>query len=94
VHTAHVLYKKTASEEFSGDYEESEPTLFKGSNLGEGRIAGFTASAGGLFGGKLRGIRVTLLTNDRRVTVLCSCPEKEFEKLKPTFLAVCRSVTR
>jgi hypothetical protein len=36
---------------------------------------------------------VTLLTNNRRVTVLWHCPEAEFETLKPTFLAVCRSVS-
>jgi predicted DNA-binding WGR domain protein len=93
VHGAHTRYKKTASEEFS-DYKESEPTLFKGSALGEGRVSTFTASGGGLFGSKLRGYRVTLLTNDRRVTLLCSCPDGEFEKLKPTLLAVCRSVAR
>ncbi len=48
----------------------------------------------GLFGSKLRGYHVTLLTRDRRVTILCHCPEKEFAKLKPTFLAVCRSLSR
>jgi hypothetical protein len=93
VHTAHALYEKVASDEFS-DYKESKPTLFKGSKLGEGRVSLFTASGGGLFGSKLRGYRVTLLTNDRRVSVLCSCSEKEFAKVKPTFLAVCRSVAR
>ena len=93
VHNAHVLGEKTAKEEFS-DYAESEPTLFKGSSMGEGRMASFNASAGGLFGGKLRGFRVTLLTNNRRITILCSCPEGEFEKFKPTFLAVCRSLSR
>lgn len=93
VHTAHTLYKKKAAEEFS-DYNESEPTLFKGSPLGEGRIAAFTASSGGFLGSRLRGYRVTLLTNNRRLTLLCSCPEKDFEKLKPTFLAVCRSASR
>jgi hypothetical protein len=93
VHTAHTLYKKTVSKEYD-DYNESNPTLFKGSQLGEGRISAFTASGGGLFGSKLRGYRATLLTNDRRVTVLCHCPEGDFEKLKPTFLAVCRSLSR
>jgi hypothetical protein len=93
VHNAHVMYKKTASEQYS-DYKESAPTLFKGSPLGEGRIASFSASGGGLFGSKLRGYRVTLLTNDRRVSILCESPVGEFEKLKPTFLAVCRSVSR
>jgi predicted flap endonuclease-1-like 5' DNA nuclease len=93
VHNAHVLYQKTISEEFS-DYKESKPTLFKGSRLGEGRLATFTASTGGIFGSKVRGYRVTHLTNDRRVTVLCQAPEGEFAKLKPTFLAVCRSLSR
>lgn len=93
VHRAHERYKKTASEEYS-DYKESEPAPFPGSQLGEGRISAFTASAGGLFGSRLRGYRVTLLTNDRRISLLCHCPEADFNKLKPTFLAVCRSVAR
>jgi hypothetical protein len=93
VHRAHDLYKRTVEKEYT-DYKESEPTLFEGSALGEGRIAAFTASEGGLFGSKLRGIRVTLLTNDRRVTLLCQSPPGEFAKYKPTFMAVCRSVGR
>ncbi len=92
VHKAHVHHKKAVSNDYS-NYSESDPTLFKGA-LGEGRIAAFTASGGGLFGGKIRGYRVTFLTRDRRVTVLCECPGVEFEKLKPTFLAICRSVSR
>jgi hypothetical protein len=92
VHRAHELYKKTVAEQYS-DYQESAPTVFKGAAMGEGRVASFTASAGGLFGGKLRGYRVTLLTNNRRITILCEAPEKEFEALRPTFLAVCRSLS-
>jgi hypothetical protein len=93
VHRAHELYKKTASESFN-DYSESDPAVFKGSKLGEGRIAQFTATEGGLFKSKVRGLRVTLLTNDRRITILCHCPDKEFAKHKPMFLAVCRSLSR
>jgi predicted DNA-binding WGR domain protein len=93
VHGAHERYKRTGSELYS-DYLESEPTVFKGSALGEGRIATFTASSGGVFGSKLRGFRVTLLTNDRRISILCEAPPKEFEKLKSTFLATCRSLSR
>ena len=92
VHRAHELYKRTASEEYS-DYKEGKPALFKGSQLGEGRIAAFTAS-GGFLGGKIRGYRVTLLTNNRRISVLCECPSGDFAKMKPTFLAVCRSIGR
>jgi hypothetical protein len=93
VHVAHELYKKTASEEFT-DYSEGKPAVFKGAKLGEGRFSLFTAAGSGLFGSKLRGYHVTLLTNDRRVTILCYCPEKEFAQFKPTFLAVARSVSR
>ena len=73
---------------------EGKPAVFKGSSIGEGRISVFTASGGGLFGSKLRGYHVTLLTKDRRVSILCHCPEKEFAQFKPTFLAVCRSLAR
>lgn len=93
VHRAHELYKKTVSEEYS-DFNESAPTLFKGPSTGEGRIATFTAAGGGLFGSKLQGYRVTYLTNDRRITVLCDAPGKQFAQLKPTFLAVSRSISR
>jgi hypothetical protein len=93
VHRAHEHYKKAASEEFS-DYKESTPGVFKDSGMVEGRISTFSASSGGLFGSKLRGYHVTLLSRDRRVTILCHCPEKEFPKYKATFQAVCRSFTR
>jgi hypothetical protein len=94
VHIAHEEYTRTAGQELN-DFSESKPALFKGSQLGEGRISLFTASEGGLLGSsKLRGYHVTLLTKDRRVTVLCQCPEKDLAKWKPTFLAVCRSLAR
>jgi hypothetical protein len=93
VHRAHEHHLKAVASGYS-DYKESDPTLFKGAGLGEGRIAVYNATESGLLGGKLRGYRVTLLTNDRRITLLCECPPGEFEKFKPTFLAVCRSVAR
>jgi hypothetical protein len=93
VHRAHEFYKKQVAEQFS-DYVETKPALFKGADLGEGRLSMFTASTGGLFGSKLRGYHVTLLTRDRRVSIICQCPEKDFPKLKATFLAICRSLGR
>lgn len=93
VHGAHLRYKKDAAELMS-NYEESPPATFKGSTLGEGRISTFTASGDGMFGGKVRGIRVTLMTNDRRVAILCDAPTKTFDAVLPTFLAVCRSLGR
>jgi hypothetical protein len=94
VHIAHEEYTRTISQELT-EYNESKPAVFKGSQLGEGRISVFTVSEGGLVSStRLRGYHVTLLTKDRRVSILCKCPEKEFPKLKPTFLAVCRSLSR
>lgn len=93
VHQAHELYQKSISDEFS-EFSESEPTVFKGSQLGEGRIAALKATESGLLGSKVEGYRITLLTNDRRVTVLCTCASRDLEKMKPTFFAVGRSLAR
>ncbi len=93
VHGAHERYAKNAAELY-GTYKESTPALFKGSGLGEGRVATFNATGSGLLGSKLRGLRVTFLSNDRRISILCEAPTGEFEPLKPTFLALCRSLSR
>ena len=85
--------RRLPSDDFS-DFKESKPEVLKGSALGEGRISQFTATETGLFGSKLWGYHATLLTRDRCVTVLCQCHGEEFAKLKPTFLAVCRSLAR
>ena len=92
VHTAHEHYKRQAMEDYT-DYVESQTTVFKGSSLGEGRVAAFTASSG-MFGSKIHGVRITFLTNDRRITILAEAPAGQFEKHKPTFLAMARSVAR
>jgi hypothetical protein len=92
VHRAHVLYLDTVKKEYS-EYNETEPALFKGSRLGEGRISAYNASEGGLFGATVKGYRVTLLTNNRRITLLCQCSPRDFARFKATFMAVCRSVS-
>lgn len=95
VHAAHELYARSAAENYS-DYKESPPTLFKTASggLGEGRISSFTAGGGGLFGSKLRGYRVTFLTNDRRISILAEAPEGQFEATQATLLAIARSAAR
>ncbi len=91
--TAHNLNKKKVAENFE-KYVEGDPQTFTSEGLGEGRIVEFKASAGGLFGGTIHGYRATLLSNDRRVGILCQCPEKEWPKDKPTFFAVIHSLHR
>jgi hypothetical protein len=92
VQKAHEHFAKTGTDEL-GDYQEGKPEVFKDSALGEGRISVFTASAG-LFGGKLKGYHVTTLTRNRRVSVLAYGPEEDFAKMRPTYLAVSRSLAQ
>jgi hypothetical protein len=70
-------------------HEEQEPVAVR-TGLGEGRQSEFTLP--GSFGQETRGYRATFLTRDRRITVTCSCPEAEFEKLKPAFERVINSL--
>ncbi|WP_337177125.1 hypothetical protein [Paludisphaera sp.] len=91
VHKAHEHYAKSGTEEL-GEYQESEPEVFKGTGFGEGRLSVFTASAG-MFGGKLKGYHATVLNRDRRISVLAYGPAEDFPKLRATYLAVCRSLS-
>ena len=86
----HEMGLKTMKEDMSG-YEE-QPAQPIQAKVGEGRIAEFTAA--GSFGGKIRGYRATALTRDRRVTVICTCPEKDWETLKPAFTRVISSLSQ
>jgi len=77
----HEQGKAKFAETFS-NYEEQEPRPVQ-TAFGEGRVAEFTAT--GSMGRKLRGYRATVLSRDRRITAMCSCPVSEWEKLKPSF---------
>jgi hypothetical protein len=84
----HEMGKAKFAEEFS-NYEEQEARPVQ-TALGEGRIAEFTAT--GSMGRKLRGYRATVLSRDRRITAMCSCPVSEWETLKPAFEKVIGSL--
>ena len=86
----HETSKKNVADDFDG-YKEKEPKSIK-AKLGEARQAEFTAN--GSMGSKLRGIRTTMLSNDRRITVVCYCPSSEWKTLKPAFNKVVDSVGR
>jgi len=77
----HQMGKEEMAEAF-GNYEET-PAEKIDTKLGEGRKAEFTGS--NTFGGKMHGVRLTILSHDRRITVVCQCPEKNWETLKPAF---------
>jgi hypothetical protein len=93
VEKVHDMSKKDAESALKkdgfGEYEEQGAQAFQ-SALGEARFSEF--GAGGIFG-KARGFRVTILGGERRITVLCRAPEKDWEKVKPAFRQVINSLT-
>jgi hypothetical protein len=80
---------KQMKEDFS-NYQEREPKAFQSKGMGEGRRSMFTADQ--TFGGKIFGYRATLLTGDRRITILCTCPASNWNTLKPGFEKVIASL--
>ena len=44
------------------------------------------------FGGTIRGYRVTALSSDTRIRIVCQCPDAEWSGLKPSFDKVIASV--
>jgi hypothetical protein len=62
--------------------EEQEPTAIA-TGFGDSRRSEFTGSRA--FGGAIHGCRVTTLSRDRRIRVVCTCSESEWQALKPAF---------
>jgi hypothetical protein len=91
VEKLHKAGKKSMEETF-GDYEETAMTSFPCA-LGEARLSEFTGEAGILQGGKTHGYRATILSGDRRVTVVCQCPESDWSTLKPAFGTILQSLS-
>jgi hypothetical protein len=56
----------------------------------DARKAEFSGSS--TFGGSVHGYRVTALTADLRVRIICRCPEREWESLKPAFDKIIESL--
>jgi len=88
VHMIHKMREEQFAMERSG-YKEEAPIKFD-SKLGEGRKSAFVASEG--LGSKVRGYRVTVLSNNKGIHIVCQCPAKYWEKLKPKFDEICESL--
>jgi hypothetical protein len=85
----HPMGVRTMKEEFS-NYTEREAKPFQSKGFGEGRRSMFTADQ--TFGGKTFGYRATLLSGDRRITVITTCPGDNWTALKPGFERVIASL--
>jgi hypothetical protein len=92
VHRIHVADLDKATKEYDG-YSELPPSpSICNSVLGPVRLSEFTAKSS--FGTELHGYRVTILGQDKRVTVFCVAPETEWQSLKPVFDQVLASMER
>jgi hypothetical protein len=85
----HPMGEKHMKDEYT-NYEEREPKPFQSKGLGEGRRSTFLADS--TLGGKVYGYRATLLSGDRRVTVICACPATNWQALRPAFEQVINSL--
>jgi len=85
----HHMGERHMKEEFT-KYEERQPKPFQSKGLGEGRRSTFIAAQS--LDGKLYGYRATLLSGDRRISIVCSCPATNWQTLKPAFDQVVASL--
>ncbi|CAN5859618.1 hypothetical protein BH23PLA1_BH23PLA1_34380 [soil metagenome] len=87
---AHESKTRIIADDF-GDYHEGKSILID-TAMGKSCVCEFEAN--GSMGVRLRGYRVTMLSRDRRITVLTYCPLKQWNRLKPAFEEVFLSVGR
>ena len=59
-------------------------------HLGDSRKSEFTGS--GLLNGAFHGYRVTALSRDKRIRVVCRCSESQWQSLQPAFDKMIASV--
>jgi hypothetical protein len=81
-------HERPGFEEEKGVTEE-KPAVVK-TGFPDARKSEFSGSK--TFGGTIRGCRVTALGADKRISVVCECPESEWEALKPAFNKAIESV--
>ena len=84
----HELRKAVMAEEHR-NYDEPTASNLQ-LRLGPARKGEFTASKG--LRGKIRGYHVTVLSRQHRVTMLCTCPESDWQVLQPAFDTVIASL--
>ncbi len=76
---------------YTGEYTEQAAQKFTCA-LGEGRISEFSVE-GGMFMGKGKGYRATVLASERSVTVNCCVPAGDFAAVGPAFKRVIASLS-
>jgi DNA-directed RNA polymerase subunit RPC12/RpoP len=86
----HELSMKQFADEYS-DYQENPPLKID-TGFGDTRVSEFTAS--GSFGAKTRGMRASMLGKNLQFTVICDCPEEDWDVCRAIFDRVIKSMSR
>jgi hypothetical protein len=81
--------EKAEFEEEAGVQEKKAE--YVGTTVTDARKSEFTGK--NTLGGSIHGYRVTALTPNRRIRVVCLCPEAEWESLKPAFDKIIMTVS-
>lgn len=91
VEKLHEAEKKGMEKLYPGYEEQPMKVLQVPSGMGDARYSEFSVP-GSLLSPAQHGYRVTILPTERRLTVLCLCPEKNWPELKPAFERVITSL--
>lgn len=83
VHQIHESGLKEAQEKFTEYTEISPSPNVIECQLGPARSTEFTSKTA--FGGTLHGYRGTIIGHEKGLTIYCTCPEADWQALKPTF---------
>jgi hypothetical protein len=91
VEKLHEAEGKSMKKTYPGYEEQPMQVLKVPAGMGDGRYSEFTVK-GTLMSPSQHGYRVTILPTERRLTVLCICPERNWPALKPAFERVITSL--
>lgn len=88
VEQLHMMNRDSLAAKYD-NYAETPPHPFQG-RLGDARLNEWTGVAN--TGAKIHGYRVTMLTKDKMVTLICRCRETDWKTLQPAFVNIIHSV--
>ena len=86
----HEFMKEQFAQDYS-DYQEIAPKTIK-TGFGDTRVSEFTAS--GSWDSTIRGMRASMLGLNLQYTVICDCPEKDWDVCREIFDRVIKSMSR
>lgn len=90
VQQLHKMNRESLAAKYE-DFTETATHPFQG-RLGDARLNEWTGA--GDMGARMHGYRVTMLTQDKMVTLVCRCRETDWKALQPAFVRIIHSVDR